>query len=282
MSAWKVKDVLAWASVDFEKKGIERPRFEAEVLLAAVLRCRRLDLYTGFDRPLEDHELAKFKEHILRRRSGEPTAYITGSREFWSLDFEVNPSVLVPRPETELLVEAVLDRWSEGPVWDVCTGSGCIAVALAHERPDLEVWASDVSAAASEVALRNAARHHVLDRLHIEAGDLLAAFSEPERFAVIVSNPPYVREDELAGLAAEVKKEPVGALVSGSDGLDHIRRLLSGAPARLRPGGFLILELDPRQADRVSETIGPSAFGTRGTILQDLSGSSRAVVFRAK
>jgi release factor glutamine methyltransferase len=276
---WTAGAVLGWATADFAGKGFDRPRLEAELLLAHALGCPRLDLYTGHDRPLDAAELARFREAVARRRGGEPSAYITGSKGFWSIDLEVGPAVLIPRPETELLVEALLARSEAGRVLDLCTGSGCVGLALLRERPALAVDAVDLSPAACAVAKRNAEALGLAARFTVFEGDLFAPLP-PRTYGAIVGNPPYVRDGELESLAPEVRREPRLALVGGADGLEVIRRILGGAAAWLEPGGLLLLEMDPRQTRAVAGELGPSLFGSPGEILRDLAGLERVVVFR--
>jgi release factor glutamine methyltransferase len=277
---WTTGKVLLWATVDFRERGVALPRLEAELLLSHVLGCRRLDLYTDHDRPLDPAELVSFRQVVTRRRRGEPAAYIRGTREFWSLDIGVTPDVLVPRPETEVLVQACLERVDEGRVLDLGTGSGCIAVALASERPELTIHATDVSAPACAVARANVERHGLEDRVEIFEGDLFDAVPQGARYTAIVSNPPYVADGELEALDAEVRCEPRTALAGGPDGLDVIRRILAGAPDHLEPGGLLLMEIDPRQAAAVIRSLGPQYLGVTGETITDLSGRERVAVFR--
>ncbi|MDD5307748.1 MAG: peptide chain release factor N(5)-glutamine methyltransferase [Deltaproteobacteria bacterium] len=277
---WTVAEVLDFAAADFSKRGMERPRLEAELLLAALLGVPRIALYTGFDKPLAAEELAAFRASIELRRAGEPSAYITGTREFWSLGFAVDRSVLVPRPDTETLVQAALDRLAGGPVLDLCTGSGCVAVALAHSKPDLVVDATDLSTDACRVAEANAARHGVSSRVRVRQGDLFEAVPPGVRYAVIVSNPPYVPDAEIDGLSPEVRCEPRMALAGGADGLDLVRRIVADAPSHLVPGGLLLLEIDPRQAADVAGALGADGFETPGEIVRDLAGRDRIVALR--
>lgn len=279
MTTWTVGKVLTWATDDFKQRAIPSPRLDAEVLLAWVLSCPRIALYTEFDRPLHRNELDQFKQTISKRRQGEPVAYIVGRREFWSLEFEVTPDVLIPRPETETLVEAALARVSKGPVLDLCTGSGCVGIALAHERPTVEVDATDISAAACVVARRNAEKNGVADRVRVCEGDLFQALAEPRLYEVIVSNPPYVRSGELTTLQPEVRREPSRALDGGATGLDLIDRLLAGADRYLAPGGWLALEVDPRQIEALSVK-GQSIFGQEPVIVRDLAGAERVILWQ--
>jgi release factor glutamine methyltransferase len=278
--SWTVKRVLDWAAGDFASRGMETPRLEAELLLCAVLDLPRIRLYTDFDRPLNRDELDAARGVISRRRGGEPSAYITGKKEFWSLELEVGPGVLVPRPDTEVLVEAAVARFEDGPVLDLCTGSGCVALAIARELDGAAITATDISPLACETARRNALRLALQDRVEILEGDLYGALPAGVRFDVIVSNPPYVISAEIDSLQEEVRREPRLALDGGPDGLSVIGRILSGARDRLLPGGRLLLELDPRQASRVATELGPALLGAVGEILNDLAGRARVVTWR--
>jgi release factor glutamine methyltransferase len=216
---------------------------------------------------------------IARREQREPLAYITGVREFWGLAFEVSPAVLVPRPETELLVEAALARWplsSPLRAADVCTGSGCIAIALAHERPAASILATDLSAEALEIAGRNAVRHHVAARVECLRTDLLE--DAPGTFDLVVSNPPYVPEGDRAGLQAEVSHEPDLALFSGTDGLNAIVRLAAQAESRLKPGGLFLFEFGAGQEDQVRTVIAARSGLRLIELKHDLQGIPRTAI----
>jgi release factor glutamine methyltransferase len=218
---------------------------------------------------------------VARRLAGEPLAYIVGSREFYGLDFLVNPSVLIPRQETEHLVDSVLE-FSHGmgdpplEVADVGTGSGSIAVAIAHNLPEAKVYATDSSSAALEVADANRRRHGVADRVHLSEGDLLEAL--PGAVDVIVSNPPYIATDEFETLPADVLREPMLALDGGPDGLAVTRRLIGGAPSYLRPGGRLVVEIAPSQLDAASRTAAEVFGGAEIVFERDLAGHPRVLV----
>lgn len=278
MKRWTLGSVLTWATEDFQKRGMERPRLEAEVMLAHVLGLKRLELYLSYDKPLDAAELAKYKEAIIRRRSGAPSSYITGTREFWSLRFFVDERVLIPRPETERLVEAALDRMpSGGRMLDLCTGSGCVAAAVASERPDLIVDATDISEEALEVARENIDLLGLASRVTLAAGDLFAPVGAENRYHVITANAPYVRAGEIPGLTPEVRSEPALALDGGADGLDVVRRIIEQAPPFLEANGWLLLEVDPRQVALLTDDIGPRFFDSGAVVLQDLGGRDRVV-----
>jgi len=263
--SWTVRRVLGWTTQHFEKLGLDSPRLTAELLLAHVLHTSRVRLYTDLDRPLEAGELAAYRGLIARRAAGEPTSYLTGTREFYGRTFVVDPRVLVPRPETELLVEAVLQavpRDAEIRVLDLCTGSGCVGITLALERPRARVLATDTSPGAVEVARANAAALGPADRFEARLGDLLAPVEGEPPFDVVVANPPYVPTGELPTLSPEVRREPPLALDGGADGLDVVRRIAEEAPRRLVPGGLLALEIGDGQGPAVHSLLEAAGYGS--------------------
>jgi len=253
---WTPLKVLEWTTKRFATAGNPSARLDAQVLLAHVLRCDRMSLYTGFDRPLGDDELSSYRDLIKRRLDGEPTAYLVGEREFWSLSFLVDRRVLIPRPDTELLVEVALElmkgRAGEPRIADVATGSGAVAIALAHSLPEARVVATDVSGDALEVAAHNASVHGVDGRVSFVLGDLMAALTAERPFDLLVANLPYIPSADIAGLQPEVRREPCLALDGGVDGLDLVRRLIACAPARIAAGGAIALEHGAEQADAIA------------------------------
>lgn len=274
---WTVRRVLAWTTQHFEKRQIDSPRLTAEVLLAHVLKVGRVRLYVDLDRPLEKEELATFKALIARRAAGEPTQYLTGVREFYNRPFKVDPRVLIPRPETELLVEAALHalpKDAPARALDLCTGSGCIAVSLAAERPQAEVLAVDLSRDACALARENAEALGVAARVQVLEGDLYAPVPADARFELVVSNPPYVGTGEIAGLSAEVRREPRLALDGGADGLALVRRVVSGARRVLKPGGLLALEIGETQGAQLLALLGEAGF-SRPRVERDLERRER-------
>ncbi len=282
---WTVLELLKWTTDYFGGKGIDGARLDAEVLLAHALGCDRLRLYVDYEKPVTPEERTRFRE-LVKRRADErvPVAYLVGTKEFWSLSFEVTPDVLIPRPDTETLVEAALGALpevdAEVTVLDVGTGSGAIALALASERPKARITATDASPEALAVAARNAERLGLADRVVFVEGDGLAAI-EGQRFDAIVSNPPYVRPDAVAGLAPELAHEPAQALSFGdaADGTALLERIVADAPARLAARGWLGLELDPAQATQVQEWMMEGGFGDV-TVHRDLGGRPRVVAGR--
>ncbi len=275
---WTTLRLLGWTQDFFARKGVDAPRLTAELLLAKALSCDRVRLYLDFDRPLGEPELAAFRDLVRRRADGEPTAYLVGAREFWGRRFRVDPRVLVPRPETELVLEAALTALPEGGgALDLCTGSGVLGVTLALERR-ARVVATDASEDALAVARENAAALGAA--VDLRAGDLWEAVRPDERFDVVVSNPPYVPSAELDGLAREVRREPRAALDGGPDGLALLRRIVSGATRHLCPGGTLVLEMHESHLDalpRLCREAGLAAAEARA----DLAGLPRLVVARA-
>ena len=266
---WTILQLLEWTADHFRAAGIQNPRLNAEVLLGQVLGVERIMLYAHFEREVGEEQRARFRELVRRRAAREPLQYLTGRSEFYGRPFEVTPAVMVPRQETELLVEACLARLPGGPCWaaDLCTGSGVVAVTLAAERNDLCVAALDVSADAMDVARRNAAALGVSDRVAFGVGDLidpLAALLPPGRSTVdlLAANPPYICTEVLGTLQPEVRDhEPRAALDGGPDGLDLIRRIVPAAARALNAGGWLALELGEGQARAVADlTAGVRAF----------------------
>ncbi len=266
-----------------EKRGSESPRLDVEILMAHALGVQRLDLYLQFDRPLEARELDLIRGSVVRRGEHVPVAYLVGEKDFYSLGFTVDERVLVPRPETELLVEKTLERLRgvDAPVvLDVGTGSGCIAVTLAHERGDLRVLATDVSAGALAVAGGNAARHGVEARVEFLEGDLLApARGDPAwgRLAAVVSNPPYiVRGDPTVEVGVAAHEPDLALYVPNSDPLALARGIAEGAREALMPGGFLALEVGHEsgaEAGALLEDLGYAEV----TLYRDLGGIERVV-----
>lgn len=251
--SWTIGSLVKWATDDFRARGIENPRLDAELLVAYTLKIDRMRVILDGDRPLEGAELSQLRDLVKRRRSFEPIAYLRGKREFYGLEFRVDKRVLVPRPDTETLVDAALARSTHVSMsmqqLDLCTGSGCVAVAMARQRPTASVYASDISKDALAVARENALRLGAYNVAFFES-DLFAAFREPrKRFDVITANPPYIASAEIATLMPDVRDhEPRLALDGGVDGLDLVRRIVAEAPAHLVPGGLLAVEIGAGEA----------------------------------
>lgn len=274
-----VTEILQRAAGYLAGRGAPAARLDAELLLAHVLQLPRIRLYVEHDRPLTPEEVAVYRRAVARRARGEPVAYITGNKEFFGLTFRVSPATLVPRPETELLVEAALDWLDRHPgarrVADVGTGSGCIAVSLARFRPGLRVVATDICEAALAVATENAGRHGVRDRVVFLQGDLLTPLPGP--VDAVVSNPPYVARGAWAGLPRDVRDfEPRVALDGGADGLAVIRRLVGQSARYLAAGGLLALEIGAGQEQAVRQAMREAGF-QRVESRRDLAGHPRVV-----
>jgi release factor glutamine methyltransferase len=260
---WTIIKLIQWATTYFDTHDIDSPRVTAELLLAYVLNLERVDLYLRYDQPLNQDELDQFKAMIKRRIKREPVAYILGTKEFWSLDLEITRDVLIPRPETECLVEKALDSLSAGPqasskfILELGTGSGAVILSLASQNPQLTYWATDLSIQALKVARQNARRHHLNEKIHFIAGDWLKPFSPGTcAFDMIVSNPPYIKTSDLAGLQPEIHAhEPLMALDGDADGLRGLRHIIQGAHLYLKPCGKVILEIGHDQKDNLTKII---------------------------
>ncbi len=277
---WSVRRVLSWAAEDLKKRGSDSGRLDAELLLGRVLKLDRIGLILQSERPLAPAELAGFRELFKRRRQGEPVAYLLGEREFYGISLRVDSRVLIPRPDTERLVEVALERTRArsmlGTALDLCTGSGCVAIAFARARPTWRVTAVDVSPDALEVARDNAHRTGAIRNLRLLEGSLFEPVGS-ERFDLVTANPPYIPSAELAELPVDVRDfEPRLALDGGADGLDLVRRIASEARQRLTSGGLLALEICADQGPRALEIL--SQLGYRELELaQDLGGRDRVV-----
>jgi release factor glutamine methyltransferase len=256
---WTIARVLRWAAEDLARRGVkDSPRLDAELLLGRATGLDRVRLIVDSARPLAPDELDRFRQLLVRRRRSEPVAYILGEREFYGLRFSVNQHVLIPRPDTETLVDVALARTRErhmfGRAVDVCTGSGCVAVAFAKERPTWHVTGSDISDQALDVARRNALKLGAIWNVDFRPSDLLSAIEVEPRCDLITANPPYIPDGDATGLSPDIKNyEPAGALFGGPDGLSILRRLVKAAPAWLAPGGVLALEVGAGQAERVAK-----------------------------
>ena len=278
--SWTILRMILWSAEYLKNKGVETGRLDAEWLLAAALGVDRLQLYLKYDRPLRSEEREAFKP-LLRRRAGrEPLQYIIGRTGFRELELKTDPRVLIPRPETEVLVQEVLDWASAGAesVWDMGTGAGAVALSLAVEGTWTRVVATDVSPEALSVAADNAERYDLGGHVEFREGSLFEPLEEGERFDVIVSNPPYIAEGEKGELQPEVRDwEPPEALFAGEDGLDVIRQLVAGAPKHLLSGGLLALECGLGQAEGIAADVqATGAFGAV-RIRADLTGRPRFV-----
>jgi len=280
-----IAEVILEATKVLRAAGLSEPRREAASLLADVLNHDRTFLITHAEALLTAEAFATFHRHVRLRAAGKPLQYITGYQEFFGLRFEVSPAALIPRPETELLVESALDLIPHGAsplICDIGTGTGCIGISLLHERPLARAIAVDISAPAAHLAGRNAASHEVSGRIAFVVADSFKAFSEKPVFELIVSNPPYIADRDWAGLQREVRDhEPRAALTSGSDGLSMIRSLIKDAAPFLVVGGYLVIEIGYDQRVAVEEMI-DSRIWKLSTIRNDLQGIPRTVVLQKR
>jgi release factor glutamine methyltransferase len=281
---WTVGRLLQWTADYLKGRGADSPRLDAEILLAHALGCQRIQLYTTFEDSPKDAERAAFRELVRQRAEGTPVAYLVGRKEFYSLSFKVGPGVLIPRPETELIVVTLLDlvkqRGDSSPpeIADVGTGSGILAVTLAKHLPAARVVATDRSKAALSIVEENARQHGVTDRVQCIECDLLGGVDAATQFDFIVSNPPYVSSAEYGKLPRDVRDfEPREALLAGPKGTEVIERLIEQAATRLRPGGRLLIEISPMIHIAVQECLSATAGLHSGPTIKDLARLPRVV-----
>jgi release factor glutamine methyltransferase len=286
---WTIGRLLAWTTKFLKERGADSPRLDAELLLAEACGRKRIELYTSFEETPPDAVRTAFRELVRRRAEGTPVAYLLGRREFYSLSFRVTNDVLIPRPETEFLLIRLLDlarkREIDAPVEivDIGAGSGILAICAAKELPRARVTAVDISPAALAVARDNAADHGMTERIAFVEGDLLGGLPDEQRFDFVVSNPPYITTAEMATLAVDVAKhEPRIALEAGPRGTEIMERLIPEAAARLRPGGWLLMEISPQLSAAVTELIASDGRFEPATISKDLAGLARVVQARRR
>jgi release factor glutamine methyltransferase len=292
VKAWTIGELLKVSADYLKQKGIDSPRLSAEILLAHQLHLTRVKLYLQYDQPLSEQEVEGYRALIRRRLSREPVQYITGAQEFWSMEFIVNPSVLIPRPETEVLVEQAVSLRKENPdlqeegvnFLDLGTGCGALAVALAREFEKALICATDLSEEALRVARRNAERHGVKDRIDFRSGDLFMPFDgQAARFDMILSNPPYIPTEAFGVLSPEVREhEPRSALDGREQGMYYITRILKEAASYLVPGGWILMEMDPEQTPKAIRVIEETGQFTEHRRIQDYSHRYRVVMARKK
>jgi release factor glutamine methyltransferase len=288
---WTIGRLLQWTADYLKQHGSSSPRLDAEVLLATARNCQRIQLYTAFEEEPAEGERSKFRELVKRRAAGEPVAYLVGHREFFSLPFFVTNAVLIPRPETEFVVIAMLDAIKEwGPrddrpvqVVDLGTGSGAIAISVARHAPRSQLTAIDISPTALEVARQNAAQLGVSDRIEFVESDLFANVPAGRKFDIVGSNPPYVAENEFELLSRESRQyEPRQALVAGPGGLEVIAPLVEQASDRLNSGGWLIFEISPMIESAARSLVEQNARFAEVKTVKDLAGLARVIVARRK
>lgn len=281
-----VRDIINEAARNFAIAGIPSPRLDAEILLSFCLGCERLDFIKNPEEPVSDQVLASFQKLVARRLAWEPVAYITGHKAFWSLVLEVNNSVLIPRPDTEVLVEEALNiyrqqNWKKIKILDVGTGSGAIALALASEIPDALLTATDVSAAALAIARQNALNLNLDRQIEFRQGNLLEPVDD--FFDMIVSNPPYIAQEDYDKLPAGVKDyEPREALLAGPGGLDFYQKIIAEAPRRLKNDGWLLLEIGATQGEQVCNILEACGSYSDIGLRNDYAGLPRVIKARRK
>ncbi|MBI3018962.1 MAG: peptide chain release factor N(5)-glutamine methyltransferase [Deltaproteobacteria bacterium] len=289
---WTTLKLIEWTTEHFQKHEILNPRLESEILLAHVLGKKRIDLYLEFDHPVGHRELSAYKLLIQRRVKHEPVQYLMGRQEFWSLDFKVGTGVLIPRPETECLVEQALKilknknshpegRKPEGylHILELGTGSGVLAIVLAKELPQSHIWAVDISERALSYALENAKTHGVSSQIHFVKSDLFSALDPSQKFDLIISNPPYLAEEEWRNLAPHIREfEPSEALRGGAQGIDFHLKILDLAPQFLRSNGSVVLEIAPSQGVVLKEYLVGQKNISNFEIVQDYEHRQRVLV----
>ena len=281
-SVWTIMKILNWTKQYFEAKGVENPRLDAEVLLCAVLKCQRITLYVDFERPLSEEELATYREYVRRRGNFEPLAYILGERAFMRNTFKVNKATLVPRPETELLVESLvriaplLKREGDVKILDIGTGSGAIIVSLLDYLPNAKGVGVDISVDALIVAKENSEKIGVTGRIGFVRSDVFSKLPLEKKFDIIVSNPPYIPAGDIAGLDKDVQQEPRGALDGGADGLDFYRRITAEAMDHMAEEGVLAFEIGIGQAAAVQQLCLDTGF-VKTAVRKDYAGIERMV-----
>ncbi|HEX4052753.1 MAG TPA: peptide chain release factor N(5)-glutamine methyltransferase [Tepidisphaeraceae bacterium] len=287
---WTVRRLLEWTSPFFTRKGVDSPRLSAELLLAHVLAIPRIKLYTDYERVLDPQHLSAYRELVRRAAEDEPVAYLTGRAHFFSLEFHVTRDVLIPRPDTETLVENVIQLIRHQPglesarILDLCTGSGCVAAAIAHNVKGAVVVATDISEKAVAIACENLKGLGLADRVTVEQGDLFAPLdrlADRQPYHLLVANPPYIPTSQIPQLERSVREyEPLAALDGGPDGLAFHRRILAESPGRLVPGSHIFLEIAFDQADAARRLAGEYPGFTDVRILKDHAGHDRVLTAR--
>lgn len=277
---WTIGSILTWTKQYFSQKGVENPRLDAEVLLSHILGTDRLYLYVHHERPLDKKELGAFREAVKKRAMHIPVAYITGCKEFMGKSFTVSPEVLIPRPDTEILVESIMNlmpKDSEINILDIGTGSGAIIISLLAYFLNARGCGADISEKALAVAKNNAQKLGVSERLTLVKSDIFSAVNK-KTFDVIVSNPPYIPDEDIKTLSLEVQQEPRIALAGGRDGLNFYRRIIKEAPRYLCVGGILCFEVGINQAEHVTREAEQNGLYAVKNIVTDYGGIERVVI----
>jgi len=283
MTIWTIQKLLNWTTEYLKNKGVDSPRLSAELLISHVLCLKRIELYTQFNKQVPQHQLDQLHDLVKRAGLSESVAYLTGKTEFYSLELEITSDCLIPRPETELLVQRAIEflRTRSGiqHVCDLCTGSGCIAVAIAKNYPNAHVIATDISDAALDVAFRNVEKHQLNEHVQLLCGDLFDPVIQQldvKQFDLIVCNPPYVSTSEYETLDKNVKDyEPASALLAGEDGLDVYMRIINKVDEFLKPGAALMLEIGYSQGNAVRELLEQTDIFTDIKIEKDFHNNDR-------
>ncbi|MBN2062572.1 MAG: peptide chain release factor N(5)-glutamine methyltransferase [Deltaproteobacteria bacterium] len=291
-SDWNIKNILEVTSEYLKKKAINNPRLSAELLLAHLLKKSRVALYLSFDQPLNEAEINEYRSLVMRCVAREPIQYITGKQEFWSMEFDVDKRVLIPRPESELLVEQVIALCGktgsfeeQSPrILDMGTGSGAIAISIAQEIKNARIWASDISNSALDVAIGNAKKHGMIDRIRFLQGDLFQPFRDlSQKFDIIISNPPYIPSEDYPSLQPEVRDyEPRLALDGNEKGMFFIREIITQGQEFLDHAGWLLIEMDPEQTPMAFETIEGTGGYREKKRIKDYSRRYRIVLAKKK
>lgn len=286
VEVWTVKKVLDWTIGHLKQHGSESPRLDAEILLAHARGCPRIQLYTQYDAPLTPEERSTMRDLVRRRATLEPVAYLVGYREFFGIEFDVAPGVLIPRPDTESLVVTALEILKELPaasVLDVCAGTGCIPISIAENCENASLTAIEIDDCAFQIAQRNIEKHELTDRISLLQGDLFSPLASDARFDVITANPPYVTDEEMDTLQPDIRlHEPQLALRGGQDGLDIVKRLIDEGSSWLNDNGALLLEIGEKQGAAVTQLFADSVKYEPAQIVKDLGGHSRVVWARKK
>ena len=286
MQIWTIQKLLNWVTEYLTSKRIESPRLSAELLLSHVLELKRIELYTQFDRQVPQQQLDKLHDLVKRAGLHEPVAYLTGKTEFYSMELDITSDCMIPRPETELLVQRAIEflrtRDDIQYICDLCTGSGCISVAIAKNFPDARITATDISASALDVTARNVEKHKIKEKVHLLCGDLFEPIIQQldvNQFDLIVCNPPYVSTVEYEKLEKNVKDyEPESALLAGTDGLDVYRRIIKKVDGFLKPGAALMLEIGYSQGPAVRELLEQTGAFGETKIEKDFHNNDRIII----
>ena len=290
MAEWTIQKLLSWTAKYFTDKGLDSPRFSAELLISHVLGMKRIELYTQFDKPIAKQQLDVLHNLVKRVGQNEPIGYLIGKTEFYSLELNISPDCLIPRPETELLVERAIEflrrRAGRQLVCDLCTGSSCVAIAIAKNFPDADITATDISDAALKIAAKNVEKHQLSTRIKLLCGDLFDPIIlqlNTGKFDLIVCNPPYVSKAEFEKLDKNVKDyEPKAALFAGENGLDVHRKITESVDQFLKPDGALMLEIGYAQGQAIRELLEQAGYFAEITIEKDFHNNDRIAIAKAK